>query len=126
MLDRRETDTVLWCCPHSETYVILTPTGNLTPGQVYLNLISGHNALRRRVQTSGDGPVTGGQYTWGRRDNTGVIFSAWNVNNHQLTYGVIGAAMNALLDYMDKNVYSGASFDIYDGQNQVGQGLISD
>ena len=126
MLDRRVTQPVLWCCPNSETYVILTPIDGPSPQDVYLILVSGRNSLRRRVQTRGDGPVSNGEYIWGRRDNTGVIFRASNANNHQLTYGVTCAAMEALLDYMEKHAYSGASFEIYDGQNQVGVGLLSD
>lgn len=125
MLDRREAQPILWCSPHSETYVVLIPIHDLPPDAVSHILISGRNSLRRLIQTGGDGPVTNGYFIWARRDDTGVSFRAWNANNHQLTFGVTCAALDALVDYMSAHGYSGASFNIYDGQNQVGQGVVS-
>ena len=47
-----------------------------------------------------------------------------NGAHHQLTWGVLGAAMEALISEMGANGYGPASFLIFDGQNQVGEGLI--
>lgn len=125
MLDRRDNRPIRWCSPHSETYVVLVTTEGSPPNDVSLVLISGRDSLRRRIQTRGDGLIPDGSYLWGRRDNTGVLFRAYNANNHQLTYGVVCAALEALLDYMRQAGFSGARFDIYDGQNKVGEGVIS-
>lgn len=51
-----------------------------------------------------------------------------NTNNHQLTWGVLGAAIDALRDYMSQAVTGpGESwFSIFDGQNEVGMGTIAE
>lgn len=125
MLNRRESQPIIWCAPNSETYVVLVTLEGPPPDAVNLILISGRNSLRRQILTQGDGPILNGRYVWGRRDNTGVLFRAWNANNHQLTYGVVCEALNALLDYMGQHGYSAARFDIYDGQNEVGEGMVN-
>ena len=52
--------------------------------------------------------------------------SSLDANNHQQTYGVVGAAISVLRYYMERNGYCVASFDIFDGENQVGAGQILD
>ena len=50
-----------------------------------------------------------------------------NTNNHQLTWGVLGAAIDALGEYMHQAVTGPGEgwFSVFDGQNEVGMGTIS-
>ena len=47
-----------------------------------------------------------------------------NANNHQTTWGVLGAAIEAIAGCMDQNGFGGGSFNIFDGGNEVGEGII--
>lgn len=57
-------------------------------------------------------------------DLTGLAFQAWNAGNHQTTWGVLRAAIGAVLDCMATSGYGGAHFHIYDGENLVGLGRV--
>ena len=48
----------------------------------------------------------------------------WDSNNHQQTWGVLGAALEALEDYMRGAGYGQVLFTIVDGPNQVGEGML--
>lgn len=55
-----------------------------------------------------------------------MTFLAKNANNHQLTWGVLKAAIDGLDDYFTSmGKWSDCEFDIYDGPNLVGQGILS-
>ena len=46
-----------------------------------------------------------------------------NANNHQTTWGVLGAACSALADFISqRGAFSSLTFQIYDGANQVATG----
>ena len=47
-----------------------------------------------------------------------------NSNNHQLTWGVLGAAVTALENHMSQYSYEAPSFTIIDGMVEVGKGVI--
>ena len=47
-----------------------------------------------------------------------------NANNHQQTWGVVGAAIGALQDYMNQNGFGQATFNVFDGGTEVGVGKI--
>ena len=49
-----------------------------------------------------------------------------NADNHQLSWGVVGAAVEAVADYMysEGGEVGVASFEIYEGRYQVGTGTI--
>lgn len=67
--------------------------------------------------------MLGGEYVWGREQAFCVRIR--NANNHQCTYGVMRAAVEALYDYMKtEHEYGTVNFDIWDGENQVGQGVV--
>ena len=73
---------------------------------------------RQEISEWGDHLIPGGFYTL--LGDGGLRLSALNVNNHQMTWGVFGAALLALMDFMRTNNWYGAvSFDIYDGFNNV-------
>lgn len=74
------------------------------------------------IQKHGDEILPGGYFNW--MGINGIAVEAMNANNHQLTWGVLGAALKALKQYMESNGYRQAHFDIYDGENMVGKGLL--
>lgn len=48
-----------------------------------------------------------------------------NDNNHQLTYGVVRSAVAAVREFMASDGdYGMMGFEIWDGDNQVGSGVI--
>ena len=70
----------------------------------------------------GDGVIEAGRGDY--RGPFSMMLQTWNTNNHQQTYGVLGAAIAALRDYMAENGYGAASFVIFDGANEVGKGVV--
>lgn len=80
--------------------------------------ILGHKAIW------GDGVVAGGLFQWAGAET--LMLRVRNTNNHQLTWGVLGAAIDALAEYMNQAVTGpGESwFSIFDGENEVGTGTI--
>lgn len=96
-------------------------TGPAIP-QLLLNLF---NQLTRKIQRGGDSVISGGVYRWGSGFPHAIVVSFMNANNHQLTYGVVRSAVAAVKGYMASDGdYGLMSFDIWDGDNQVGTGVI--
>lgn len=88
-------------------------------------LLNVFNQLSRRIQERGDGVVENGVYKWGPSRSGALVASFMNANNHQLTYGVVYSAVAAVRDYMVREGdYGLLSFDIWDGDNQVGTGVL--
>ena len=59
------------------------------------------------------------------RGEAGLGVDVWSVNNHQTTFGVLGAAVEALLDCMrTRGEWGGARFEVYDGVEMVGEGWV--
>ena len=55
----------------------------------------------------------------------GLEFNVRNVNNHQTTYGVVGAACVAVAELMGRNgVVGEGRFVIFDGGVEVGRGRV--
>ena len=90
--------------------------------QVLLN--TAYNTVVDIIQTRGDGLLSAGGVVWTGTD--GLTIEAANANNHQTSCGVMGAAIQALRDYMSSNGWGGATFNIYDGVNEVGAGVIGE
>lgn len=86
-----------------------------------LNTAAGY--LEESIREYGDIVIPGGGVEY-NSVLTGTSFSTQNSNNHQQTFGVLAAAINALKDYMSRNYYGRASFHIYDGFNEVGLGTV--
>ena len=74
------------------------------------------------MQMLGDGVIPGGKIQWVGEDD--LLLFVKNAANHQVTWGVLGEALMALGDYMSKFGYGAATFAIFDGNSQVGQGTI--
>ncbi|MCJ1305552.1 hypothetical protein MMC08_008366, partial [Hypocenomyce scalaris] len=113
----------VWCAPNTQTYVVLTTSATVAASTIH-NLLTGcQNIVENHIATVGDGLLSDGVFDY-LSDATGVSFQAWNANNHQTTWGVLGAALAALVDCMGINGYGAASFTIYDGDNLVGLGRV--
>ena len=48
----------------------------------------------------------------------------WNTNNHQVSYGVLGAVLSSIIEFMEAHGWGAATFEIWDGQILVGGGAI--
>ena len=81
-----------------------------------------YSAITLRLDNFGDGPVSSGLFRIAGTNN--IELSTRNANNHQQTWGVLGAAIGALRDYMSKNGYGQASFYVFDGGTEVAAGII--
>lgn len=58
-------------------------------------------------------------------DPTGLVLNVANANNHQTTWGVLGAALSALKDFVaESGGFTSATFEIFDGVNQVATGTL--
>lgn len=82
-------------------------------------------SITEHIQAVGDGLLPGpdGMFRW--LGPNGIELHTQNANNHQTTWGVLGAAVMALGDYMHSfDVYGAVDFNIWDGSHQVGQGTI--
>lgn len=118
---RRSPNTVLWCAPGSQTYVILQIT-HAVPGDLIMVLLNtAYNSVMDVLETRGDGLLARGGALW--RAN-GLTMMTYNSNNHQTTWSVMGAAIVALRDYMSRNGWGAATFRIFDGANEVGAGAL--
>lgn len=54
-----------------------------------------------------------------------MMVEIWSVNNHQVTWGVLGSALWGLRKYMESDgLWGNAWFQIYDGSNLVGTGIL--
>lgn len=89
-------------------------------GAAYGNILSA-------IQTHTDGVIVNGVYRWTNNPDGPLGLQIWasNTNNHQLTYGVLGAALNALNEFM---ALCGPGLTtvlhVYGGSNQVGRGQL--
>ena len=58
--------------------------------------------------------------------SSGTVLKIANANNHQTTWGVLGAAMSALSNFVKEHGgFDQADFVIYDGENEVAIGTIT-
>lgn len=93
-------------------------------GMAVENLLA--NAIARvlnRMLQAGDSVIDHGMFN--QIGANAVSLQVWNANNHQTTYGVLGAALSAVHQWMNQNGYVAMSFGIYDGNNLVGNGVVN-
>lgn len=119
---RKGTNTVLWCAPNSETYVVLHITSAIAGHVMQAMLTLSFEYVLKYIELLNDGVIPGGIIRWVGEDD--LLLTVKNAENHQVTWGVLGAALIALGDYMSKFGYGAATFAIFDGGSQVGQGTI--
>ena len=82
--------------------------------------------IQTHIAQAGNDLIPGGIYTFdsrtGRADCEGYTTDS---HNHRQTWGVVGAALLAVADYMLSNNNMGkAEFTIYDGGTEVGQETV--
>lgn len=112
---------VAWCAPHSRTYVILTLT-QLLPGNTIMDILQdSYSMVSGRLDSVGDTVISNGLFNW---EYQGYSLRVWHANNHQTTWGVLGAAIEAIADFMTQYGFARATFNIYDGGNEVGEGVL--
>lgn len=116
---------IIWCCPNTQTFVTFAVTNYANPEVIWKTLYDAYEYISGYVWAHGDSIMPTGSFRWPA--DSPVILEIYNANNHQTTCGVMASAIWALADWMHMNgVVGGGTFNIYDGQNQVGTGRISD
>lgn len=68
-----------------------------------------------------DGPIDGGEVNVG----SAYYVMARNANNHQITYGVLEKALQAMADWMFVNGDGLVKYEVWDGGNMVGKGMVA-
>ena len=118
---RRSTSSFLWCAPNSRTFVTLRPLRILSEVAVMELLDEAYSLTQSYIREYGDEVIWGGVFDW---TTNGLHLRMQNANNHQLTFGVLGAALYAVSDFMTKNGWSAASFRVWDEEAWVGAGTV--
>lgn len=114
---------VIWCASGTQTYVTITITSPFPDGRQLDSALSDIDIdIRYRLFHSGDEVIGRGlHYRIGAVD-----MKTWDAISHRTTWGVLGAACTALLDFINYfSINGGLNFDIYDGRNQVGSGKVT-
>lgn len=101
----------------------------LAPPAVQSLLTGSYNAILTHIILSGDALVPSGVFSWPTDVRgtlgDGLALHVWNTNNHQVTWGVLAAALVALQDFMlNQQTWAEASFYVYDGGMEVGMGVL--
>lgn len=101
----------------------------LRPPAVQSLLAVSYNAILTHIISSGDGLIPSGVFSWPADARgtlgEGLALHVWNTNNHQVTWGVLAAALVALQDFMiNRQTWGEASFYVYDGGVEVGMGVL--
>lgn len=122
-LEQRDAPGIRVSVPGTETYIILRIAGGITSTVVEALVGTAVAAIAARLRVQGDGILRGGRFDYLGRN--AAALHVVNANNHQTTLGVLGAAMSAVQSWMQSNSWMSCSFDIYDGPNMVGQGIIT-
>lgn len=83
-------------------------------------------AVVGHIESVADGPILTGDFSYLKPQWGGATMAmhVWNVNNHQVTYGVLGAAVRTLTDFFGSTGWGAATFQIWDGVNEVGMGVV--
>lgn len=122
LVSRVRGQAIIWCAPNSRTNVAITMAETIAGSEVPDMLVACFTEIMTHIVVFGDSVVSNGVFSWTAGN---LAIHVWNANNHQITWGVLGAAVHALEDFMfHTQHWGGASFDIYDGQNMVARGLL--
>ncbi|MCJ1301924.1 hypothetical protein MMC08_004725 [Hypocenomyce scalaris] len=106
----------------NRTFILITFTSLYPAGPISQMLNTAMEFVTNAVNTSGDRNIPGGFF---QVRYANLLLRVQNANNHQVTYGVLGAALIALGDWMQEQGKWGAlTFEVWDGDNQVGSGGI--
>ena len=104
----------------------MKPTLQSNLSEYAATLTSNNEYIRQQIEMSGDRVIDNGLVYLTTTPSTGVQVYIEDANKHHVTYGVAGAALTGLNDWMgaEANGYSDATFQINDGPNWVGNGYI--
>ena len=91
-------------------------------------LRSAYSYIQDQIHEHGDGLVPGGMFDFPQPQvpfTRAFGVDSFNVNNHQQTWGVLGAAIDAIDEWMNwSGGYGEVTFRIFDGENEVGAGRV--
>ena len=113
---------MVWCAGNSRTYIVIKLAHMIAGESVPSTINIAHGIISNYIRVAGDGPIANGRYNMVGLG--GVQVMAWNADNHQLTWGVLSAALAAVLDFMRVFGNGAATFNILDGAHMVGQGTV--
>lgn len=124
---RRQQKPIIWCARGTQTYIAITIIspfpGDVLAPVLYTSLSQIDINIRNNLKELRFDRVIGQsmQYTVG-----GVGVETWDANDHRTTWGVLQAAVSALVNFVE---YFGLNvnmiFDTYDGANQIGSGNVT-
>ena len=101
----------------------ISPPSRLSDQQAIVALLEqALLAIHLHIEAHGDGDVPRGEARWAGND--GTVLRVANANNHQLTWGVLGVAIQGVKSVLGEGALGRASFVIFDGRNMVGRGWI--
>lgn len=122
----------VWCHPGGSTYITVALIHGDVPAQAFKFMLNAAmNRVINHLALYGNGLIPSGVFI--QPDQVGFfeLYLA-NSNNHQQTWGVVGAALSALSNFMvdndsfsTSNFKAGVTFTVFDGANEVGQGSVS-
>ena len=115
-----------WCLHRTFTAIFIqnydTQTWRPSNGPQVLEFLSDVlTEVRQHLSSNADGPIPNGRFS---TEGYGVKWFVVNDNNHQVTWGVMGSAIEALTNFMVLYGFGPAIFAIWDGPNLVGRGLL--
>ena len=101
----------------------MTLTAQVAGPAVENLLNSAYQFSQSYIELMGDGVVPAAGMGHIPVDGYRLTFA--NANNHQLTWGVYGAAVVALTSFMQTYGFGPAVFSVVDGANQVATGVVA-
>lgn len=114
-----------WCQVGTRTHVTITFYSRIIPPSLVRELLDDafdYIVAYLERHPEGEGRIQGEFRQLGRGATT---LKAYSIND-RLTYGALGAAIQAVKNFMRRNNEWGtASFDIFDGDRPVGRGSIT-
>ncbi|MCJ1302716.1 hypothetical protein MMC08_005520 [Hypocenomyce scalaris] len=133
-LPRGNPALITWCAPNSQTYIVIR-LGALVAGTAVQTLLAfaladvglAVNNGRTPSSSGTAGLIPHGSYSASVgyvQTGGSVELTVWNANNHQITWGVLSAAVEAMEAFMIQYGFGEATFSIYDGANEVGEGDV--
>ncbi len=130
LVPRTQDDGIIWCAQGSQTYVVVKVGWQIATTNVFTLLNQAYDLTVSQIQAQGDGllyPLPYGQIgsVFNLFDAYGLTLNVVNANNHQTTWGVLGAACWALRDFVAvRGPFATLEFTIFDGVNEVAVGTL--
>ena len=81
-------------------------------------------SISTQIQEHGDGEIGGDWNFEGENGALPVRMRAYDAGGNHMTWGVLGAAIGALADYVAGNGGVAGFLEVFDGKNQVGAAYL--